>query len=139
MDIQGTLLIDNEPYEVGRAAEWLDATIGEADYPPRLLAVMQVALEEVLTNIMLHGYADIDDHKIELTLEADTEAVTLRFVDDGIPFDPTERPLPEPMETDNDEAGGLGILFVRRLMDEVAHERAGGQNHLTLRKFVAAH
>ena len=65
MDVAETLLLDNEPFEVSRAATWLDDILAGADLPPRLIAELQVVLEEVLNNIMLHGYADLESHRIE--------------------------------------------------------------------------
>ena len=139
MDLHETLLIDNEPYEVTRAAEWLDGHLGGAACPPRVVAVLQVALEEVLTNIMLHGYNDIDPHQIEVSLAADADAVTLDIADDGIPFDPTLQSLPDPPSPGPGQPGGLGILFVRKLMDEVTFARDGERNRLTLRKRIVSH
>jgi serine/threonine-protein kinase RsbW len=137
MDIRETLLIDNEPLEVSRAAEWLDGLISTAGYPSRLLAVLQVALDEVLTNIMIHGYADLETHKIEIRVAAGPASATLEFIDDGIPFDPTQHELPVVDESEKTWPGGLGILFVRRTMDEVEYERGEDRNHLILRKFIS--
>lgn len=138
MGIPEILTIDNEPFEVGRAADWLDGLIGAAGYAPRVLALLQVALEEVLSNILIHGYADLETHQVEIRLTADPSAATLEFFDDGIPFDPTTHERPEPTNTENPRPGGLGLQFVRRTMDEAAYERVDGRNHLTLRKFISA-
>jgi serine/threonine-protein kinase RsbW len=137
MNIQDALIIDNEPFEVSRAADWLDGVIGAAECSPRVLAMLQVVLDEVLTNIMLHGYADLETHKIDIRLTADPSAVTLEFFDDGIAFDPTRHELPEAADTDKIRPGGLGILFIRKTMDHVGYKRIGGRNHLTLCKFLA--
>ena len=138
MPVAGTLTLDNEPLELGRAAEWLDERLGEAGTPPRTVAALQVALEEVLNNILSHAYADPDPHKIEVRLNVDAAAATLEFLDDGVPFDPTQPRSTPPADDTMDEMGGLGILFVHRLMDEVAFERVGERNHLTLRKFASS-
>jgi anti-sigma regulatory factor (Ser/Thr protein kinase) len=138
MDVAESLLLDNEPFDVSRAAAWLDNLLQGAGLPPRVIAALQVVLDEVLNNILAHGYADLENHKIELRTTADSAAVTLEFFDDGIPFDPTQHQSP-PSTGANAKAapGGLGLLFVRRLMDEVTYERADDRNHLTLRKFLA--
>ena len=64
MNIADTLLVDNEPFEVGRAAAWLDRLLEGAGLSPRAIADLQVALDEVLNNILVHGYADLEAHKI---------------------------------------------------------------------------
>ncbi len=91
MDVADTILLDNEPFEVSRAAAWLDGLLETAGLAPRVIAALQVVLDEVLNNIMLHGYADLESHKIEVRLAVDAAAATLEFFDDGIPFDPTQR------------------------------------------------
>ncbi len=135
MDVAESLILDNEPFEVSRAATWLDDLLGNADLPPRLIAELQVVLGEVLNNILLHAYADLESHKIELRATTDHVAVTLEFVDDGIPFDPTQH-TPVPRQDDADiRPGGLGLVFVRRLVDEMEYQRVDDHNHLTVRKF----
>jgi serine/threonine-protein kinase RsbW len=137
MDIVETLVIDNEPFEVGRAAEWLDGLLVAAGTPPRAIAALQVALEEVLNNILCHGYADLEAHKIEVRVVADASTATLEFFDDGIPFDPTQYEMALATDPTSARPGGLGLLFIRRLMDEVTFERVEDRNHLTLRKFMS--
>jgi anti-sigma regulatory factor (Ser/Thr protein kinase) len=136
MDIAETLILDNEPIEVSRAAEWLDALLGGTGLPPRVIAALQVALEEVLNNIFCYAYADIEAHKVEVRLAADDSAAALEFFDDGIPFDPSQQELPSLGSAASTRPGGLGLLFIRRLIDDVAYERLGDRNHLKLRKFV---
>ena len=55
--------------------------------------------------------------------------------DDGAPFDPLQAPEPDTSRpVEERPVGGLGILIVRRLMDEITYHRAGGRNRLTMRK-----
>ena len=136
MGIQETLVIDNEPLELGRAANWLDSLVGEAPWSPRMLATLHVALEEALTNIMLHAYRDLETHKIEIRFSADGSGATLELLDDGCPFDPTHHEPPPANASVQDRPGGLGLAFIRRLMDEITYQRMDGRNHLTLRKSV---
>jgi anti-sigma regulatory factor (Ser/Thr protein kinase) len=137
LDLRETLIIDNEPLEVGRAASWLDGLIGEAACPPRMLASLHVALEETLTNIMLHAYRDLETHQIEIRLTANPLSATLELLDDGIPFDPTQHEPPPAGAVVSDRPGGLGLLFIRRLMDDVTYRRVADRNHLTLHKSVS--
>lgn len=137
MTSSNCLIIENEPYEVARAAAWLDQLAAGTDYNPRLIASVQIVLEEVLTNILNHGYEDLYPHKIEIHAIVEPAALTLEFFDDGIPFDPTEHGPEAPPDALADAPGGMGILFVRRLMDAMIFERIDGRNHLTIRKNVA--
>jgi anti-sigma regulatory factor (Ser/Thr protein kinase) len=58
-------------------------------------------------------------------LAADEPAATLEFFDDGIAFDPTQPPTSPPGDTDQPELGGLGLRFIRHLMDDAAFEISG--------------
>ena len=61
----------------------------------------------------------------------------LVFSDSGIPFDPTSRPSPDiTLKPDDRLIGGLGIHIIKQRMDEVDYRYAGGQNVLTIRKYL---
>ena len=60
---------------------------------------------------------------------------TLRFSDNGRPYDHPEKPDPDTTQSAEErEVGGLGIFMVKKLMDEVTYEYAAGSNILTLVK-----
>ena len=61
---------------------------------------------------------------------------TLRFSDNGRPYDPTEKPDPDTTQSAEErEVGGLGIFMVKKPHeDEVTYEYADGSNILTLVK-----
>ena len=60
--------------------------------------------------------------------------------DDAAPFDPLTQAQPAVLEGPLDERpiGGLGLHFVRTLMDEVSYRRDGALNRLTLIKYIGA-
>jgi serine/threonine-protein kinase RsbW len=134
MDVDDTLLLENEPSEVSRAAAWLDELMEGAGLSPRAIAALHVALDEVLNNILIYGYADLEAHQIEVRVITNASVATLEFIDDGIPFDPTQH---ETAPGGAAQPGGLGLVFVRRVMDEMAYERVAERNHLTLQKFAS--
>lgn len=96
---------------------------------------LRVSLDEVVTNVVRYGYTDDRPHRIVVELALHDQAVEAVVVDDGRPFNPLEAPEPR---TDGPLAerpiGGLGIHFVRQLMDELDYRREDGRNRLTLRK-----
>lgn len=62
-------------------------------------------------------------------------AVTITFLDHGIPYDPLAKQDPDvTASADDREIGGLGIFMTKSLMDDVSYEYANGQNILTLKK-----
>ncbi|GAB7080599.1 ATP-binding protein [Megalodesulfovibrio paquesii] len=109
------------------------------DLPPRSLYHLSLVLDELLTNIAAYGYLDQDRHHVCITLGQEGDQIVLTVEDDALPFNILEAPLPDtslPPEARAKPVGGLGILLVRRLMDNISYERRHNKNVLTLRKRI---
>ena len=99
---------------------------------------VEMAVDEACSNIIEHAYAaqagDID-LACRCPLAGQFEVV---IRDSGQPFEPEEAPSPAvstPADLDNLSEGGLGLYFMRKLMDEVRFEFVPGQgNILTMLK-----
>ncbi len=96
---------------------------------------LRLAVDEIVTNIITHGYAE---HGIagDLTLTAMVTPETFAIVleDTAPPFDPRSRPAPEslnePLETR--PVGGVGLLLVMKSVDRFDYEYVEGKNRNTL-------
>lgn len=99
-----------------------------------------VALDEVLNNIISYGYGPEEHGHILVRVAAVDDRIVVEVEDTGRPFDPLAAPTPDlsgPLR--QRKVGGLGIHFVKQLMDEVEHARIAGTNRLRLHKrFPAA-
>lgn len=129
------LIIKNELTELEKVAQWIDQLGGKAQLPPKTLFELNLALDELVTNIIKYAYEDNERHEITVTCDLDKGMLQFAVIDDGKIFDPLSLPDPDidaPLE--EREAGGLGIYFIRQLMDEVKYERADQLNILTLKK-----
>jgi anti-sigma regulatory factor (Ser/Thr protein kinase) len=96
---------------------------------------LNLALEEILTNIISYGYTDDREHEIKVHLSTQPGAVNAEVEDDGRPFNPLEAPEPDttkPLE--GRSIGGLGIQLVRKLMDGLEYKRLDDRNLLTIKK-----
>jgi anti-sigma regulatory factor (Ser/Thr protein kinase) len=91
-----------------------------------------LALEEIFTNIIRHGYGDAGSHDIRFAARLTDEHVVLQFADDGCEFDPLRAGPPDlTLPPDERPIGGLGIHLVRRLAERLEYQRTGGFNQLT--------
>ncbi len=93
---------------------------------------LQVALDEVLSNIVHHA-AGSEAVKIDVALEYRDGALELTVSDDGPAFDPLQLPEPDlsgPLQERS--PGGLGVHLVRQLMDRVEYRRTGERNSLVM-------
>ena len=113
---------------------------------------LELCCDEASTNIIEHAYGAEDVGTITVQYKTTSSAFTVTFLDHGRRFDPkvvsepaslhNEHDEPEPALNgflDNLKVGGLGIHFMRKLMDEVHYsfDKEKG-NQLTLVKYCPA-
>jgi serine/threonine-protein kinase RsbW len=122
---------------LGAGLSALEGALREAGLPDEAVLELRLVAEELLTNVAAYGYEDADEHWVSVELALQGADVTLRFVDDGRPFDPLAAPAPDLTAPVEDRpVGGLGVHLVRSLVDDAGYERVADQNVLTLRKRV---
>jgi anti-sigma regulatory factor (Ser/Thr protein kinase) len=91
---------------------------------------IEVIFEELVANIVRHGFSAGSGQSIRVRATALPGAVELVFEDDGAPFDPFQAPAPKPFTTlEEASLGGLGVQLVVRLSVARRYERldAGGR------------
>jgi serine/threonine-protein kinase RsbW len=127
--------ITNRRGDLARVTRIVDELASTHHLAPDVAADVHVALDEVLTNIIAHGYEDDRVHEIRIRLTVDDDALEAEILDDGRPFDPGAVPPPDLGASLRERrVGGLGIHFVRNLMSEVLYSRAGDRNRVLLKK-----
>ena len=101
--------------------------------PEELNMPMNLALEEIVSNVMLYAYPGKSGQVlVECTKEG---RLIFTITDSGIAFDPTQKEeVDTTLSAEEREIGGLGIHLVRQIMDEVVYERIDDKNVLTLVK-----
>lgn len=101
------------------------------------LFVVILSIDELVTNIVTHGTkGDPTAREIVLLLAVGEGRVRAEIEDDGCAFNPLDEPEPDLGAGIHERPpGGLGIVLVRRLMDEIEYSRIGQRNRLTLTKF----
>ena len=105
--------------------------------PKKQIFQINLALDELFTNIVSYGYTDNKTHWIKFNLRADSDAVKIRIEDSGIAFDPvgtsTSGSAP-PLE--DCKIGGLGLHIVKKIMDQIDYTRKGNKNIITIKKYI---
>ena len=130
------LLISNDLGEIEKVQQaFRDFAIGDNRITDQIVNQMGVVIDEVLSNIINHGYTDQLSHEIEVFIGINSGYLELIFKDDGISFNPL---LVEQEALSNHEKetkiGGLGIQLMKRLVDDVEYNRIGTMNQLKIRK-----
>ncbi len=109
---------------------------GDAHHLPlKVILDINLALDEIFTNIVSYGFKDFEEHLINIHLLINAQELTIKIQDDGIPFNPMDIPAPDldaPLA--ERKAGGLGIHLVKKKMDEMHYQRRQGKTYCFLRK-----
>lgn len=133
------LTIGNAIGELEQVAAFVDRFGQDRRIPQSVANDLNVCLDELLNNTISYGYDDRGEHSITLILRFTSDLLTIEIQDDGKPFDPTKVDAKVPEGTlQSRKVGGLGIYFVRTLVDEMEYRRVGQLNVLTLRKRMKA-
>src|ERR1017187_7151145 len=105
--------------------------------PGVVINELNLVLDEVLSNIISHGYSERTTGQIMVRLNYQPGEISAEVHDDGKPFDPLQAGPPDVSGTvQSRKVGGLGIHFVKELMDNVAYARVGNENRLVVRKKI---
>jgi serine/threonine-protein kinase RsbW len=117
-----------------RAFADLRRTLDEHGLPQRARYTCELVFEEVVTNILKHGYRDAGEHDIIVSIDFPDSAIVMRFEDDGVPFDPLRQPPATQSGSIADaQIGGRGLTLLRAAAGRLEYTRtADHRNRLTV-------
>ena len=104
-----------------------------AGVDPKRVSEIEIASEEALVNVFNYAYVEgPGDVEVACGLK-DEDHFVIRISDSGIPFNPLAQTEPDvSADVSHRRIGGLGILLIKKLMDEVRYGYIEGKNVLTL-------
>jgi anti-sigma regulatory factor (Ser/Thr protein kinase) len=98
---------------------------------------MYVAVEELASNVIRHGRRPGIRPRITVAVALTGNELCVTVADNAPAFNPLTVPPPDVNQPLFErEIGGLGIHFVRSLMDDVRYRWQNGRNHVRLRKRI---
>ncbi|HWQ14009.1 MAG TPA: ATP-binding protein [Roseiflexaceae bacterium] len=136
MDGDGQILrIAAELRALETVRHFLERVARDLGVPPDPLYDVLLSVDELVTNIVLHGYRG-GPGTIEVQVRPVGDALEITLRDEAPVFDPTRVPAPDttlPLELR--PSGGLGIHLARHFTDSIAHRALpGGGNEIILVK-----
>jgi serine/threonine-protein kinase RsbW len=130
--------IANRRDEMPAIVRMVEGFGAEHRVPRTILNDLIVALDEALDNIISYGYEPGERSEIMVRLASATGEIVVEIEDAGRPFDPLQAPTPDLSGSLRErKVGGLGIHFIKNLVDEVTYDRIAGRNRLRLSKRLA--
>ena len=115
---------------------FIEGELEENDCPMKAVTQISIAVEEIYVNIAHYAsHPEVGEATVRISVGGDPLQVTIQFLDSGKPFDPLKKPDADvSLSAEEREIGGLGILMVKKSMDDVTYEYRDGCNILTLKK-----
>jgi anti-sigma regulatory factor (Ser/Thr protein kinase) len=112
-------------------AQFLEANNASSE----IVYAANLAIEEIVTNTIKYAYRDTLQHEITIRLSLTESALEIEICDDGSEFDPFIQPEPDLRPSCHErKAGGLGIHFVRNMLDACTYVRKEGHNIVRVSK-----
>jgi sigma-B regulation protein RsbU (phosphoserine phosphatase) len=135
--IAETVVLRNQLSDLETLDPILDRFGRHGRLPAATMAELRVVCDDIVSNVINHGYPHGGEHDIEVRLELTGRRLVVTVSDDGVAFNPLAVPPPDTtLPLEQRELGGLGIHLVRNLTDEATYGRHGGRNVITLVKIV---
>jgi len=129
----------NEPR---RAVEEFERFALEQELPMELIFKFQLALDELLTNVVSYAFdGEAPDPVITLVLQVTDSGLEALLRDNGRPFNPLrDAPAPDlTLSAEDRRVGGLGIHLTKAFVHTLRYERVDGWNRLNLVQPLGAH
>ena len=131
-----TLIVPAETGQLDEINAFIDGELERCGCPVKVQMQVALAVEEIFVNIASYAYhPEIGEAQIDVDASGDPPTVTIRFLDHGKPFNPlAKEDADTTLSAEERGVGGLGILLVKKNMDDVTYSYEDGKNVLTIKK-----
>jgi serine/threonine-protein kinase RsbW len=127
--------LHSDPRELDVLLPELAAFLEQHGVEASVTYIVQLAVEELILNVIKHGCRGDVRRDIALKLDLDdARHATLEVEDNGDPFD--LRTVPEPdfnHMLEGTREGGLGVHLIRSLANSIDYQRVNDRNRIRLR------
>jgi serine/threonine-protein kinase RsbW len=94
---------------------------------------LNLVLTEATANAIKHGHHNNPKDTVKITIHIKDDALTIKVYDHGPGFDLKTVLSPD---LDHPKESGMGLFFIRTLMDSVTYTRTNGDNVLEIVKYL---
>ena len=120
------------------ATDFVNQQLELLECPMKAQMQIDIAIDELFSNIAHYSYnPEVGQATVRVEVVENPLAVTITFIDNGIPYDPLAKKDPDlTLSAEERQIGGLGIYMVKKSMDEITYEYKDGQNILSIKKCI---
>jgi serine/threonine-protein kinase RsbW len=132
------IVIGNDIADLALLTTAVERLGAEHGMPETSLFQLQIALDEMVSNVIKYAWPEGGAHDIEIRIAIRDDGVEVEIIDDGRMFDPRDAPKRDkPLRGQRPQPGGVGVQMTRQLVDRIDYARIGNRNHTTLTKLCA--
>lgn len=142
-EVTATLTVPADVMELETVNEFIHTELDRRLCPARVQSQIDIAVEELFVNVCRYAY-DSDERdtgmgtgtvRISYTYSAEPPSVIISLMDEGVPYNPLEKPdAVTPDNIADIPIGGLGILLAKKSVSNMEYKRDGNANILTITK-----
>jgi len=132
------IIVPANPDNIAIVTEYINAELEAAGCSEHDRVQIDVAVDEVFGNIAKYAYGQEEGTAtVRVDVSGDPSAVSITFIDQGIPYNPLENKAPDTtLKAKDRRIGGLGVFITKRIMSDVNYEYIDESNQLTIRKVI---
>jgi serine/threonine-protein kinase RsbW len=110
--------IDSDPANLAAVRKAVESFAANCGFDERAAGEVGLCVNETVANIIRHAYSGRTDRPVQVLAEAESPRIVVRIRDWGNGVDPSSIPQPpyDPLTP-----GGVGLICIRELMDEVTY------------------
>ena len=132
-----TLTVPGTINSLATIAHYVKQAANTANLNPQVTYKLRLAVDELATNIIIHGYQEAGLRgEIQLHAEIDESNLTLTIEDTGVLYNPIQKATLQPeyfnQKLETREIGGLGVYLVLESVDEFYYQQIGDRNRNVL-------
>lgn len=124
--------------DIPKVTAFVEEELEKLECPMKAVIQISIAIDEIYSNIVKYGYANKPGPiTVEVIDHTEEGAVSLRFTDDGMPYNPLTKEDPDvTLSAEERNIGGLGIYMVKKTMDDMKYAYEDEKNILTITKRI---
>lgn len=110
--------------------EFVENTLKQYALPELEISQLVLAVDEICANMIIHSHACDESQSIELLIQVEKDkSILFQITDHGLSFNYQEYQEPSLNEiVQSKRKGGIGLMLVKRIMDQVEFKTAPGHN-----------
>ena len=140
---KATMVLDANRDQLVHVINYIHAELHRRHAPKSVYGQLDLACEELFVNVCLYAYPDATEDNpgvvyIQFEYSPAPPTITVQISDSGVPYNPLEKKDAATVDSYSDvmdvPIGGLGILLVKKNVDDITYEHVDGFNVVTLVK-----